>query len=269
MIATQHISDAVPSAAQQDRDKEPAKPRDHFVPSASSSTEEEALVLIARHSAFPYHPVDTANYIPARRSLHRRQLGFRVKYPSRLMGMTIPCESMLEAAAAEYFEFNPRIRAYFAQPSKEEFIDESGKPFVHYPDFLVQTWYEADYMVAVKPWAQLFDPAISNRLGLIREQMASQGRRFVVLTDKELDLEPRKSNLALLRLHVGPRSDGPELEAMARVLAKAQLTRLADVATLVGGIANAYRLVARRYLIVDLFRPLQPSSLAKLMWREV
>jgi hypothetical protein len=136
-----------------------------------------------------------------RETLTRRQQGFRVKFPSFKMNVTIRCESLLERDAARYFEFAPSVKLFFHNAEKFEYYDQNGLPRRYYPDFVVELVDDRKERVEVKPKDVLLDPDNSDRYALIALRYIALGQSFKVLTDEFLRAEPLKSTLMLLAGH--------------------------------------------------------------------
>lgn len=118
----------------------------------------------------------------------------RCKFPSRKNGRLVHCEGLLELDAAYLFEAHPRVALYREQPAPVLFPD--GERIRRYtPDFELTLDSGTLIWVDVKPARSLADEAIRRKLRCIQDHMRRCERQFLVLTDEELQAEPRQSNV--------------------------------------------------------------------------
>nr|WP_240991230.1 TnsA endonuclease N-terminal domain-containing protein [Cupriavidus taiwanensis] len=101
---------------------------------------------------------------------------------------------MLELDAIFLFEASPRILEYREQPITIIYPD--GPRLRRYtPDFELTLCTGEGVLIEVKPRSRLVDAAIQHKLNCITTYLRRSGKRFVILDDTTLRLEPRQSNL--------------------------------------------------------------------------
>lgn len=116
----------------------------------------------------------------------------RGKFPSLKNGRVVHHEGLLELDAIYLFELSPSIQRYREQPAKVFFSD--GQCQRRYtPDFELTLTTGELIWIEVKPLRFLREQETSTRLGHVAAHMSAAGRRFEVLADDVLRLEPRQS----------------------------------------------------------------------------
>jgi hypothetical protein len=127
----------------------------------------------------------------------------RGKFPSRKNGRMVQHEGLLELDAIYLFEASPLIAGFREQPAAIRFADGT-KLRKYTPDFEVTLMSGENVLVEVKPKAKLADPELDRKLKLLEDYFARRDQVFVVLTEEQLRLEPRQSNLRWV-FHQAPR----------------------------------------------------------------
>ncbi|NKA78111.1 transposase [Ralstonia solanacearum] len=200
--------------------------------------------------------------MPVRKVITRRSNHFRAYIPSIKNGHPTQCESMLEGKFIRLCELSPLVRSYEVQPSFES-ISVEGCLEQYVPDVLVhfidgtQGWFE------VKPDVRLKTMRVARRLAAAAVHFAQSGRRFRVVTDKQLDAEPRASNV----LEVMYQRRGPltslELERFRHQLASESPQTMSAFTSLIGP-CDAWRLLGLGIVGIDLDQPIVPDAVIYL-----
>lgn len=200
--------------------------------------------------------------MPVRKVITRRSNHFRAYIPSIKNGHPTQCESMLEGKFIRLCELSPLVRSYEVQPSFES-ISVEGCLEQYVPDVLVhfvdgtQGWFE------VKPDVRLKSKRVARRLAAAAVHFAQSGRRFRVVTDKQLDAEPRASNvLEVMYQRRGPLTS-VELERFRHQLASESPQTMSAFTSLIGP-CDAWRLLGLGIVGIDLDRPIVPDAVIYL-----
>lgn len=200
--------------------------------------------------------------MPVRKVITRRSNHFRAYIPSIKNGHPTQCESMLEGKFIRLCELSPLVRSYEVQPSFES-ISVEGCLEQYVPDVLVhfidgtQGWFE------VKPDVRLKSKRVARRLAAAAVHFAQSGRRFRVVTDKQLDAEPRASNvLEVMYQRRGPLTS-VELERFRHQLASESPQTMSAFTSLIGP-CDAWRLLGLGIVGIDLDQPIVPDAVIYL-----
>lgn len=181
-------------------------------------------------------------------------------FPSKKMGRMVAWESQIELDAILLFEFSPGVAAFQEQPEKIQYYVD-GEQFTYFPDFEVVLTHGETIHVEVKPASKLKKLELRNRLENIAMHYAKQSRKFRVLTDKEIRVEPRLSNLKLLTYHRKENdSDGSNFPEWINQFSMLPARTIAGATAVLGNVGKVYRLLAAGYLHCDLNKPIAPDS---------
>ena len=190
----------------------------------------------------------------------------RCKFPSLKNGRLVHCEGLLELDAVYLFEAHRRIVRYREQPARHHYAD-GDRTRRYTPDFELTFIDGSTLLVEIKPERSLAADEVRQTLQAVRAHMRRSGHPFVVLTDAELRLEPRQSNVRSIFRRAG--RHWPTLRA-AKVDLSRQLARLpmllqeAEAAFKASGSTNVYTLLLLGLLRCDQSLPLQPSTVIHL-----
>lgn len=197
---------------------------------------------------------------PVRRAVTRSGKGIRGNFPSRKMNEMIGWESPIEAAAIRLFEFNVGVAAFYAQPSIESYHDASGTARQFVPDFRID-WQHGDYLlVEVKSDDDAAYPPTKKLLGLKAMAMQLQGKKYRVITEKEIKHQPRFENLELLERHAKLTFLTQTKELIAR-LDRQRTFKVRELAQQLGGMEVVFLAIADNALRTNLNEPLNAESL--------
>jgi hypothetical protein len=197
---------------------------------------------------------------PVRNVVTRTHKGFRAKFPSKKMGVTIGCESLLELQAARLFEFHPYVTAFLAQPVEEYFYDNEGCRRSYTPDFKV-TFSTTDFVyVEVKPEKKLRCPTLALKYKRIADSFAYRKLPFRLLTERELYQEPRLAIVDRLRSACKARPAIKSELAVRELLGHESKKPFGAFVAEIGEL-EVLKLIAFGKLVVDFSQPLTEHSM--------
>lgn len=196
-----------------------------------------------------------------RKVITRSKKTFRVKFPSKKNKCMIHCESILERDAALYLEMSHQVKSYKAQPSVETYYDNELVARLYFPDFEAILTDDSSVHIEVKPSSKLSRPDLKGKLEAIFRRYQEQGRRFRILTEKDVRSEPLHSNLKLLAYHTREQINAQKFEALKQVLKQLTSITIAKAAAIIGEEKDVYSLIASGYLATNLNQPINQSSL--------
>lgn len=200
--------------------------------------------------------------MPVRKVVTRRSNHFRAYIPSLKNGHPTQCESMLEGKFIRLCELSPLVRSYEVQPSFES-ISVGDRSEQYVPDVRVyfvdgtQGWFE------VKPEVRLKSARVACRMAAAEAHFAQSGRRFRVVTDKQLEMEPRASNVLEVMYHRRTPLTSAELEQFRHKLESKSPRTLSDFTSVVGP-CDAWRLLGLGIVGIDLDQPIVPDAVIYL-----
>ncbi|HYN54219.1 MAG TPA: TnsA endonuclease N-terminal domain-containing protein [Methylotenera sp.] len=119
---------------------------------------------------------------------------FRVLFPSKKLRRYVECESLLERDGMLIVEFSPGVVRYQEQPVLIEY-EEDGEMRRYYPDLEVVLISGEIIHIEIKPASKLISVEIKNKFNAIKAYYDRIGRRFIILLDSHIRVEPRLSNL--------------------------------------------------------------------------
>ncbi|WP_255370697.1 MULTISPECIES: transposase [unclassified Cupriavidus] len=114
-------------------------------------------------------------------------------------------------------------------------------------------WFE------VKPDIRLKSERVARRLAAAAVHFAQSGRRFRVVTDKQLDTEPRASNVLEVMYQRRAPLTSVELERFRHKLRSESPQTMSEFTSLVG-LCDAWRLLGLGIVGVDLDQPIVPDA---------
>lgn len=102
---------------------------------------------------------------------------------------------------------------------------------------------------------------MKRKLEAIFRRYQEQGRRFRILTEKDLRSEPLHSNLKLLAYHAREPINIQKIEALKQLYKHLKATTIAKAAATLGKESDVYSLIASGFLAINLNQQINPSSL--------
>lgn len=193
-----------------------------------------------------------------RKVITRRSNHFRAYVPSRKNPRPTPCESILEAEFVRLLELSPLVARFTVQPIKLE-LQVGDEIQRYFPDVHIDLADGSDLWCEVKPEARLAVARVAARMSAAHASFARDGSKFVVVTDRWLHQEPRRSNVAGLMYHRRDPIPPIEVKAVERQLHVAGPKVLADLEELLGK-DLAWRLLGAGIVGLDLEKVIQPQS---------
>ncbi len=111
--------------------------------------------------------------------------------------------SVLEFDFCFHLEYNPDVKEYISQPYGYHY-HLNGRNCRYTPDFLVCDQKEQSSFVEVKHSSQILKPDFRQRFAeKQRVALEEQGKRLVLVTEKQIRIDPIFSNLKLLHRYSG------------------------------------------------------------------
>ena len=142
----------------------------------------------------------------AREPISRSRGQVRGKFPSIKEGRMIHWESLLELDLAVLLEFSKVVVSYREQPLTAHYVFD-GRIRRYTPDFEITLASGETVLIEVKPAQKLLDEQERKRFEQIADHFARQGRRFAILTEREIRQTVLLANLrCLLRYRGSPSS---------------------------------------------------------------
>jgi len=124
------------------------------------------------------------------------------KFASPKMGKMVKVESSLEYDACFHFEYSPSITSFITQPCGVDY-QLNGRTQTFYPDFLVEDKEFGKRFFEIKPSSKVRKPEFRAKFALRRDAALSQSIPLIVVTEKQICLNPILNNLKLLHRYAG------------------------------------------------------------------
>lgn len=198
-------------------------------------------------------------FSPVRRVVTRSGKKIRGNFASFKMGAMVPWESPIEADAIRLFEFNPGVVSYCSQPSHEVYYDTDGNAHGFVPDFRVDFHRGGSIWVEIKSDADVEYPPTARTLGLKALALKEQGRRYRVLSAKQIGHQPRSDNIILLERCSKARLSPETVESLQTIDHHGTFA-VRELVSIVGNERAVYRCIAYGCLRTDLLSPLTLES---------
>lgn len=189
-----------------------------------------------------------------RRVITRSGCRPRGSFPSAKLGRQVHFESILEKHACYLLEFSPGVIRY-----QEQVQIELPDGEVRFPDFEIIDSSGSVRYIEVKAQQQLCRPEVGERLKYLSDYLISQGYGYCVLTEKEINRQPRLENLKLLFAYRSPCSVG--LDAFTESLLPTAPTSFRVLVRKAGCQRKALSLLADQHLIFDIDAPFSQDVL--------
>lgn len=178
------------------------------------------------------------------------------KFASAKVGEAIMCESALEFDACFHNEYNDAIESYGSQPEGYKY-NFNGKSLPYTPDTLVRYIDKSERLHEYKPYNALSSPLFRAKFTARKEAALQQGIELILVTDKQIRINPILNNLKLLHRYSGVyevNSIQFELLHAIQLLGKVKLNDIAQQFSLSLGESRAliYNLIHKGHLIADL-----------------
>lgn len=166
-----------------------------------------------------------------------------------------------------HFEFDPNVLRYREQPQLVTYHDRLGHSRKYYPDFELTMSDGALVHIEVKPEDKLRKASLQERFEDIAAYYARTQLAFQILTDVDVQREPRRTNLERLNYHRRSIPFGFELSSLLDRLSGARKLTLKVVEETIGSPQLTMRLIAAGHLTCDLDRQIDESTLLEVRRR--
>lgn len=189
----------------------------------------------------------------------------RGKFPSRKNGRMVHHEGLLELDAIYLFETSPNIARYREQPVTIHYPD--GNRLRRYtPDFELVLSTGEIVLIEVKPTVSLQHADVRHKLERVSEHMRRSQIIFVILTDREIRLEPRLSNLRWVYYHASRLPPSPDALKVAinRIGNRLPLSFVGLATVLSTSGVDPYSLLLSGHLRCSLEQPISNDTLIEL-----
>ena len=124
------------------------------------------------------------------------------KFASTKVSSVIMCESSLEFDACFHHEYNDSIESFGSQPEgfKYEF---NGKLLPYTPDSLILYKNGVEEYHEYKPYSKISSPLFRDQFIAKRAASLELGRQLILVTDRQIRVNPILNNLKLLHRYSG------------------------------------------------------------------
>jgi len=188
------------------------------------------------------------------------------KFPSIKNGIMVWWESQLERDYHYLLEIDPDVISYQAQPVKIEYFSE-GKIHTYTPDVRV-TRSGRKQIVEVKDEKKAKREEYVNLFRKIEPICREEGYEFVVVTDKEIRIQPRLNNVKFIYKYA---KTPVTTEHQILLYSMFEDRTTMSLAEIIKGFASkglraatVYALIFRGILSADFLQPINPGSEVRL-----
>lgn len=163
-----------------------------------------------------------------RRRLKHSRVKNLYKFASPKMNRVLTVESSLEFDACFHFEYTSTISSYEAQP--EGFYYSFGdKQLPYTPDFLVFDKARGPRFIEIKPYAELESEEFKEKFHGRQRSALDHGVPLLLVTEKQIRVDPVLSNLKLLHRYSGLKTLTPLHLMLLDIVRKSGKVRVRDL----------------------------------------
>ncbi|TVP11599.1 TnsA endonuclease N-terminal domain-containing protein [Shewanella sp. MSW] len=152
------------------------------------------------------------------------------KFASAKVTETVMCESTLEFDACFHHEYNETIEAFGSQPEGFYYYFE-GKRLPYTPDAILRYIDGTTKFHEYKPYSKTFDPVFRAKFFAKKEAARELGRELILVTDKQIRVNPILNNLKLLHRYSGIYGVTDIQQELLHLIRKSGKVQLHDIAT--------------------------------------
>ena len=152
------------------------------------------------------------------------------KFVSEEVSETIMCESTLEFDACFHHEYSETIETFGSQPKGFYYCFE-GKRLPYTPDALLHYIDGTTKFHEYKPYSKTFDPIFRAKFVAKKEAAQALGTELILVTDKQIRVNPILNNLKLLQRYSGIYGVTDIERELLQLVRKSDNIQLADVAS--------------------------------------
>ena len=182
----------------------------------------------------------------------RSGTNFRGKFPSLKLNRMVHWESTFERDAILHLEYHPLVVSYQEQPTIEYYYDAAGEAHQYTPDFRATFENGDELFIEIKPQMSLSRRDVRERLAAIAKRFEEQGRRFRVMTEKDIRRHPLFGNLKALHRATKTRRSRHDDRQLVLELDPRPKWSFRELVEGVGSTERALRLIRMNHLTVDL-----------------
>tara|TARA_R110002094_G_scaffold121246_3_gene116049 strand:- start:98 stop:736 length:639 start_codon:yes stop_codon:yes gene_type:complete len=143
-----------------------------------------------------------------RRNLKHSRVKNLFKFSSPKMDRVLIVESALEFDTCFHFEYSPDVISYEAQP-EGYYYSYQGKELPYTPDFLVNDRIHGTRFIEVKPVAKTVKAEFRDKFISRQESAKLLGVPLLLVTERQIRVNPILNNLKLLHRYSGIQSLTP------------------------------------------------------------
>ena len=173
-----------------------------------------------------------------RRNLKHSRVKNIFKFVSSKMNQILTVESRLEFDTCFHFEYSTEIEHFIAQP-EGFYYSYQDKQYPYTPDFLIIDKGVKKF-VEVKPWAKAQSVEFHQRFSAKQKQVNQHNIPLILVTDKQIRVNPVLNNLKLLHRYSGFQSLTPLHQSLLDIVRRSnqiQIKNLAKYLSIEYGIA--------------------------------
>ncbi|KPW01844.1 TnsA endonuclease N-terminal domain-containing protein [Pseudoalteromonas sp. P1-11] len=164
------------------------------------------------------------------------------KFASTKVSSVIMCESSLEFDACFHHEYNDLIESFGSQPEgfKYEFM---GKSLPYTPDALISYTDKTQKYHEYKPYSKIASPLFRAEFAAKRAASLKLGIDLVLVTDRQIRVNPILNNLKLLHRYSGVFGISSIQKELLNFIHKSGAIKLNDISRQIGlpiGEARSY-----------------------------
>jgi hypothetical protein len=124
------------------------------------------------------------------------------KFASSKSTDAIMCESTIEFDACFHHEYNESVQSFESQPQGFHYYF-NGKKLPYTPDTKIVHDSGAIVLHEYKPYSQTSEPIFREKFEAKKEAAKQLGMSLILVTDKQIRVEPLLNNLKILHRHSG------------------------------------------------------------------
>lgn len=155
------------------------------------------------------------------------------KFASTKVSSVIMCESSLEFDACFHHEYNDSIESFGSQPEgfKYEF---NGKLLPYTPDSLILYKNGVEEYHEYKPYSKISSPLFREQFIAKRAASLELGRQLILVTDRQIRVNPILNNLKLLHRYSGVYGISSIQNELLSFIHKSGVIKLNDISSQIG-----------------------------------
>ena len=181
------------------------------------------------------------------------------------IGRQVGVESRLEGDTTVVFDLDPQITWLCEQPKTFK-VPFKGKTKSYTPDFVIVR-NGRSYFVEVKPWKKANKAEMREWFAFLKRYFAKLGHGFIVLTEREIQRQPRLRNAELIRRYAdGSCNDGHviRLKQFTKGERSISLGKLQSLAAANDNLPNAYSFIKSGRARIDMSKPVNDNTTVSL-----